>query len=77
MVLLAGYAQDQQNQLSRTAVDFLGRNYLVAYTNGSTMKTWTINNGKVTSADKGYYYFWDNRKYYVQVPTENSFIEEI
>lgn len=77
LVLLAGCTQDQQNQLSRKAVEFLDGNYQVTYANGSTSKTWTISNGKVTSSDKGYYYFWDNKKHYVQVPIENSFIEEI
>lgn len=77
LVLLAGCTQDQQNQLSRKAVEFLDGNYLVTYANGSIMKTRTINNGKVTATDKGYYYFWDNKKHYVQVPIENSFIEEI
>jgi len=76
LVLLTGCTQDQQNQLSRKAVEFLDGNYQVTYANGSTVKTWTITNGKVTSSDKGYYYFWDDKKHYVQVPIENSFIEE-
>jgi len=75
--LPAGCTQDQQNQLSRKAVEFAEGNYPVTYANGSTMKTWTINNGKVTATDKGYYYFRDNKKHYVQVSRENSFIEEI
>lgn len=77
LVLLAGCTQDQQNQLSRKAVELLDGNYLVTYANGSTSKTWTINNGKVTSSEKGYYYFWDNKKHYVQTPIENTFIEAI
>ncbi|NOT10375.1 MAG: hypothetical protein HOP23_00820 [Methylococcaceae bacterium] len=76
LVLLAGCTQDQQNQLSRKVVEFLDGNYLVTYANGSTVKTWTISNGKVTTSDKGYYYFWDNKKHYVQTPIENTFIEE-
>lgn len=76
LVLLAGCTQDQQNQLSRKVVEFLDGNYLVTYANGSTVKTWTICNGKVTTSDKGYYYFWDNKKHYVQTPIENTFIEE-
>ena len=76
LILLGGCTQDQQNQLSRKAVEFLDGNYLVTYANGSTVKTWTINNGKVTTSDKGYYYFWDNKKHYVQTPIENTFIEE-
>ncbi|TAK60955.1 hypothetical protein [Methylobacter sp.] len=76
LVLLGGCTQDQQNQLSRKAVEFLDGNYLVTYANGSTIKTWMISNGKVTSSEKGYYYFWDNKKHYVQVPIVNTFIEE-
>ncbi|MGR9013588.1 MAG: hypothetical protein ACU83U_08080 [Gammaproteobacteria bacterium] len=77
LFLLAGCTQDQQNQLSRKAVEFLDGNYLVTYANGSTMKSWTISSGKVTTSEKGYYYFWDNKKHYVQTPIENTFIEEI
>ncbi|MFI3158422.1 MAG: hypothetical protein QX199_19945 [Methylococcaceae bacterium] len=77
LVLLTGCTQDQQNQLSRKAVEFLDGNYLVTYANGSTAKTWTITNGKVTTSEKGYYYFWDNKKHYVQTPVENTFIEAI
>ncbi len=74
---LAGCTQDQQNQLSRKAVELLDGNYLVTYANGSTSKTWQIHNGKVTSTDKGYYFFWDEKNHYVQVPIENSYIEAI
>jgi hypothetical protein len=75
--LLAGCTQDQQNQLSRKVVEILDGDYLVTYANGTTTKTWRIDNGKVTSSDKGYYYFWDDKKHYVQVPIVNTFIEEI
>ena len=77
LVLLAGCTQDQQNQLSRKVVEVLDGNYLITYANGTTAKTWRIDNGKVTSSDKGYYYFWDDKKHYVQVPIVNTFIEEI
>jgi hypothetical protein len=76
LVLATGCTQDQQNQLSRKVVEFLDGDYLVTYANGSTSKTWTIRNGKVTTTDKGYYYFWDEKKHYVQTPIENTFIEE-
>jgi hypothetical protein len=39
--------------LPRKAVEFLDGNYPVTYANGSTIKTWMINNGKVTATDKG------------------------
>lgn len=77
LVLLTGCTQDQQNQLSRKAIEFLDGNYRVTYANGATAKTWLIHNGKVTTTEKGYYYFWDENKHYVQTPIENTFIEEI
>ena len=76
-LLVAGCTQDKQNALSRKLVEFLDGNYLVTYANGQTTKTWVIKNGKVTSSDKGYYYFWDEKKHYVQTPIENTFIEEM
>jgi outer membrane lipoprotein-sorting protein len=76
LTLVAGCTQDKQNQLSRKLIEFLDGNYQVTYANGSTSKTWTIRNGKVTTSDKGYYYFWDEKKHYVQTPIENTFIEE-
>jgi hypothetical protein len=77
LALLVGCTQDQQNQLSRKVVEIMDGDYLVTYANGTTTKTWKINNGKVTSSDKGYYYFWDDKKHYVQVPIVNTFIEEV
>lgn len=76
LFLAAGCTQDQQNQLSRKVVELLDGDYQVTYANGSTSKTWIIKNGKVTTSDKGYYYFWDENKHYVQTPIENTFIEE-
>jgi len=76
-ILLTACTGDQQNQLSRKAVEYLNGNYKITYANGSTNKSWIIKNGKVTSNLKGYYYFWDNKKHYVQTPIENTFIEEI
>ena len=77
VALLAACTQDQQNQLSRKVVELLDSNYRVTYANGNTEKSWIIKNGKVTTSEKGYYYFWDEHKHYVQVPIENTFIEEI
>lgn len=77
LILLTACTEDQQNQLSRKAVEYLDGNYKITYANGSTSKSWIIKNGKVTSNPKGYYYFWDNQKHYIQTPIENTFIEEI
>jgi uncharacterized protein YcfL len=76
-LLLIGCTQDQQNKLSRKVVEFMDGDYLVTFASGPASKTWKIKNGKVTSTDKGYYYFWDEKKHYVQVPVENTTIEEI
>lgn len=75
--LLASCTQDQQNKIFRKAVELLDSDYLVTFANGPTTKTWLIKNGKVTSTDKGYYYFWDVKKHYVQVPIEHTVIEEV
>jgi hypothetical protein len=77
LILLSGCSGDQQNQLARKVVEYLDGNYQVTYANGSTAKTWIVRNGKVTSNPKGYYFFWDEKKHYVQTPIENTFIEEI
>lgn len=77
LALLSACKQDQQNELARKVVEYLDGNYQITYANGSTAKTWIVRNGKVTSSDKGYYFFWDEKKHYVQTPIENTFIEEI
>ncbi len=77
LLLLTACTEDQQNQLARKTVEYLDGNYQVTYANGSTSKTWIVKNGKVTSNSKGYYFFWDEKKHYVQTPVENTFIEEI
>jgi hypothetical protein len=76
-LLIIGCTQDQQNQLSRKAVELMDSDYLVTYANGTTTRTWKIKNGKVTSSDKGYYYFWDENKHYIQVSIVNTYIEEV
>ena len=75
--LLTACSEDAQNKLFRKTVEYLDGDYQVTYANGSTSKTWIVKNGKVTSSDKGYYFFWDEKKHYVQTPMENTFIEEI
>lgn len=75
--LVAACTQDQQNQFFRKAVELLDGDYRVTYANGPTEKVWIVKNGKVTTTEKGYYYFWDEHKHYVQVPIEHTFIEEI
>jgi len=76
LILLTGCSQDWFNRLSRKAVEYMDGNYKVTYANGNTEKTWVVKNGKVTTSEKGYYYFWDENKHYVQTPMENTFVEE-
>lgn len=77
LLWLTACTQDQQNQLSRKVVELMDSDYLVTYANGTTTRTWKIKNGKVTSTDKGYYYFWDEKKHYIQVPIVNTYVEEV
>ena len=77
LLLLTACTEDKQNEIFRKAVEYLDGDYKVTYANGSTSKSWIIRDGKVTSSEKGYYYFWDDKKHYIQTPIENTFIEEI
>jgi hypothetical protein len=76
IVITFSINQDQKNAFARKSVEYLKGNYLVTFSNGPTSKSWTIRSGKVTTSDKGYYYFWSVNGY-VQVPITNTFIEEI
>jgi hypothetical protein len=75
--LLTGCSQDWFNKISRKSVEYLNGDYRVTFANGRTEKTWIVKNDKVTSTDKGYYYFWDENKHYVQTPIEYTFVEEL
>ncbi len=61
LTLLSACKQDKLNELARKEVEYLNGNYQVSYANGSTLKTWIVRDGKVTSSDKGYYFFWDEK----------------
>ena len=78
---LASCSEEQQNQLSRLGVTWLEGDYRVTYADGSHVKSWIVDSGKVTSEpQKGYYYFWANengKKVYVQTPIGRTYIEEI
>ena len=78
---LASCSEEQQNQLSRLGVTWLEGDYRVTYADGSHVKSWLVDSGKVTSEpQKGYYYFWANengKKVYVQTPIGRTYIEEI
>ena len=80
MVLaLVSCSEEQQNKLSRLGVTWLEGDYRVTYADGSHVKSWVVEDGKVTSEpQKGYYYFWasvDGKKVYVQTPIGRTYIE--
>jgi len=81
LVLLTACSEEQQNKLSRLGVTWLEGDYKVTYADGEHVKSWRVNDGKVTTEpDKGYYYFWaevNGKKQYVQTPIGRSYIEEI
>lgn len=81
LLILNACSEEQQNKISRLGVTWLEGNYKVTYADGNHVKSWIVQDGKVTSEpDKGYYYFWVNnngKKQYVQTPIGRSYIEEI
>ena len=81
MLLISACSEEQQNKISRIGVSWLEGDYKVTFAVGSHVKTWVVEDSKVTSeAAKGYYYFWameDGKKIYVQTPIERTYIEEI
>lgn len=80
-LLLTSCSEEQQNKLSRLGVTWLEGDYRVTYADGSHVKSWIVDSGKVTSEpQKGYYYFWanvDGKKVYVQTPIGRTYIEEM
>lgn len=81
VLLLTGCSEEQQNKLSRIGVTWLEGNYRVTFAEGNHLKSWIVEDGKVTTEPaKGYYFFWtrvDGKKRYVQTPIARSYIEEI
>jgi hypothetical protein len=80
-LLLTSCSEEQQNKLGRLGVTWLEGDYRVTYADGSHVKSWIVDSGKVTSEpQKGYYYFWanvDGKKVYVQTPIGRTYIEEM
>ncbi len=85
LIILVGLqvacSEEQQNKLSRLGVTWLEGDYNVTFVEGSHVKTWRVNSGKVTTdPQKGYYYFWadvNGKNVYVQTPIIRTYIEEI
>lgn len=71
---------DVINKAARKQIEFIDGNYTVTYSQDSITKIYKIKSGKVTSTDKGYYFFWaetPNGKKYRQSPIDKTLIEEI
>ena len=81
LAMLSGCSEEQQNKISRLGVTWLEGDYMITFAEGNHVKTWTVEDGKVTSdPQKGYYYFWakvNGKKVYVQTPIVRTYIEEI
>ncbi len=81
LLLLSACSEEQQNKLTRLGVTWLEGDYRVTYADGEHVKSWIVQDSKVTTEPgKGYYYFWvrkDGKKYYVQTPIVRTYIEEI
>ena len=82
--LFLGACSESLNKLSRSTDNLTGIDATVSYiSDGKVVKTWVINNSKITSGKDeagrtaGYYYFWDEKGRYVQLPINNTIIEEI
>ena len=80
-IIISGCSEEQQNKISRLGVTWLEGNYKVTYADGEHVKSWIVEDGKVTTEpEKGYYYFWakiDGKSRYVQTPILRTYIEEI
>ena len=81
-LILLGYISfsmlrgDTVNEVYRKQVEYLDGSYRGIQSNNTVVKSWIIKSGKVTSTEKGYYYFWTKGKY-VQVPMGYTIIEQI
>jgi len=72
---------DTVNKIARKQIEFQNGDYNVTYSQDTIVKVYKIRNGKVTSTDKGYYFFWamnaQGKSKYRQVPIDKTIIEEI
>lgn len=83
LILILVYAVipgDTFNKIARKQIEFVNGDYNVTYSQDSITKVYKVNNGKITSTSKGYYYFWiqtPSGKKYRQTPIDKTLIEEI
>ena len=84
LLMISACTEESRNKLLRSVQqNVIGERLRVSYVDhGVIVKTWIINDGKVTSGTtengvpKGYYYFYGETGY-VQLPIEKTIIEEI
>jgi uncharacterized protein YcfL len=81
LLLVSACTEEQQNKISRLGVSWFEGNYKVTYADGTHVKSWVVQNSKITSdSTKGYYYFWvkkNGKNKYVQTPIARTYIEEL
>ena len=70
-----GCSNDNINKTKRKMVEYIDGDYKVTFHSCSTEQTWQLKDSKVTSATNGYYFFWIDGKY-IQVPVNQTVIEE-
>jgi hypothetical protein len=76
LVTIHGCTGDSRNELARKKIVYMDGNYKVTHYNCGENVVWNLKDEKITSTDKGYYYFWSDGKY-VQAPIASTVIEEI
>lgn len=73
---IVGCSNDEINSAKRKAVEYLDGDYRITFYHCGENQVWILKDSKVTSSTKGYYFFWIDGKY-VQVPVNQTVIEEI
>ncbi len=80
---VVGCTEESRNKIFREADNILGKDLQVSYIDsGKVVKTWIVRDSKITAGKDesgrvlGYYYFWSEKKGYVQIPIERTIIEE-
>lgn len=71
---------DTFNKMARKRIEFIDGNYNVTYSQDSITRIYNVRSGKITSTEKGYYFFFaqtPSGKKYRQVPIDNTIIEEL
>lgn len=84
LLFLSACTEETRNKVLRSVQqNIVGERLKVSYVDyGKIVKSWTIDDGKVTTGVteggvvKGYYYFYSTDGY-VQIPVDKTMIEEI